>query len=106
MSNAKRPVVVYGASGYTGRLVCEFLRQYRIPFVAAGRNAERIQATMDHLPGVESADYEVVAVRNTVESLAELLDGRSSSGPASRRPLHRHHRRARVLRIGEGGVRL
>ena len=77
MSNAKRPVVVYGASGYTGRLVCEFLRQYRIPFVAAGRNAERIQATMDHLPGVESADYEVVAVQNTVESLTELLAGRA-----------------------------
>ena len=33
----KKPVIVYGASGYTGRLVCEFLRQYAIPFVAAGR---------------------------------------------------------------------
>ena len=36
MSNSKKPVVVYGASGYTGRLVCEFLRQYGIPFIAAG----------------------------------------------------------------------
>ena len=45
----KKPVVVYGASGYTGRLVCEFLRQYQIPFVAAGRNAEKIQEVMDHL---------------------------------------------------------
>jgi len=26
-----KQVVVYGASGYTGRLVCEFLREYQIP---------------------------------------------------------------------------
>ncbi len=76
MGSGKKPVVVYGASGYTGRIVCEFLRQYRIPFVAAGRNAERIQETMDHLPGVETADYEVVAVDNTVAALKELFTGR------------------------------
>lgn len=74
MSN-KKPVVVYGASGYTGRLVCEYLRQYNIPFIAAGRNAERIQETMDHVPGIETADYEVVAVNNTVEELTELFHG-------------------------------
>jgi len=34
MSN--KPVIVYGASGYTGRLVCEYLREYNVPFVAAG----------------------------------------------------------------------
>ena len=28
---SKKPVVVYGASGYTGRLVCEYLREYNIP---------------------------------------------------------------------------
>jgi len=75
MSN-KKPVVVYGASGYTGRLVCEFLRQYQIPFTAAGRNAERIQETMDHVPGIESADYDVIAVNNTVDELTELFEGR------------------------------
>ena len=31
-----KPVVVYGASGYTGRLICEYLREYNLPFVAAG----------------------------------------------------------------------
>ena len=36
------PVVVYGASGYTGRLVIEFLREYGIPFIAAGRSRSRI----------------------------------------------------------------
>ncbi len=72
----KNPVVVYGASGYTGRLVCEFLRQYQVPFVAAGRNAEKIQEMIDHLPGVETAEYEVIAVENTVEALTELFEGR------------------------------
>ena len=35
----KKPVVVYGASGYTGRLVCEYLRELHLPFIAAGRDA-------------------------------------------------------------------
>ena len=38
----KKPVVVYGASGYTGRLVCEYLREYGLPFIAAGRSADRV----------------------------------------------------------------
>ena len=36
-----KPVVVYGASGYTGRLICEYLREHHVPFIAAGRNAPR-----------------------------------------------------------------
>ena len=38
-----KPVVVYGASGYTGRLVCEYLRELGVPFVAAGRDAARVR---------------------------------------------------------------
>lgn len=75
MSSSK-PVVVYGASGYTGRLVCEYLREYGLPFVAAGRNAGRLQASMDsNVPGIETADYEVVEVEHTVEALTELFSG-------------------------------
>jgi short subunit dehydrogenase-like uncharacterized protein len=40
------PVVVYAASGYTGRLTCEALTRLRIPFVAAGRNRERLEAVV------------------------------------------------------------
>ena len=54
-----KPVIVYGASGYTGRLVVEFLRHLQIPFAAAGRNGERLRETMKHVPGIETADYEV-----------------------------------------------
>ena len=76
MSTSK-PVVVYGASGYTGRLVCEYLREYGLPFVAAGRDAARVQQVMDSLPGIETADYEVAAVEHSVDGLTELFTGAS-----------------------------
>ncbi|HWF54533.1 MAG TPA: DUF5938 domain-containing protein [Solirubrobacteraceae bacterium] len=74
MSTTK-PVVVYGASGYTGRLVVEYLREYNLPFIAAGRNAERLQAAMDHIPGIETATYEVREVEHTVDALTDLFSG-------------------------------
>jgi short subunit dehydrogenase-like uncharacterized protein len=78
MSNSKKPVVVYGASGYTGRLICEYLREYGIPFIAAGRSADKLQAAMQaHVPGIETASYEVVEVPHTVDSLTELFQGAS-----------------------------
>jgi saccharopine dehydrogenase-like NADP-dependent oxidoreductase len=71
-----KPVVVYGASGYTGRLVCEFLRDYGIPFVAAGRDASKVKAAMEsNVAGIETADYEVAEVNHDVESLTELFSG-------------------------------
>lgn len=77
MSN-KKPVVVYGASGYTGRLVCEYLREYNIPFIAAGRSADKLQEAMQaNVPGIETASYEVVAVEHTVDALTALFSGAS-----------------------------
>jgi hypothetical protein len=70
-----KPVVVYGASGYTGQLVCEHLRNYNIPFIAAGRNAKRLEEQMQRVPGIETAEYDVVEVKHDVESLADLMDG-------------------------------
>ena len=45
----KKPVVVYGASGYTGRLVCEYLRELHLPFIAAGRDGARVKAVMERI---------------------------------------------------------
>jgi hypothetical protein len=73
-----KPVIVYGASGYTGRLVCEYLREFGIPFVAAGRDAGKVKASMEaNVPGIETADYEVVEVAHDVASLTELFRGAS-----------------------------
>jgi len=72
---AKPPVVIYGASGFSGRLVAEFLREYNVPFIAAGRNRAKITDIMSHVPGIETADYEIAEVGNTVDDLVELLTG-------------------------------
>src|ERR1700728_1567666 len=71
----KKPVIVYGASGYTGRLACEYLRELHVPFIAAGRDRARTQAVMDKIPGIETADYEVAEVEHSVKALAKLFDG-------------------------------
>ena len=71
----KKPVIVYGASGYTGRLVCEYLRELHVPFIAAGRDRARTQAVMDKIPGIETADYEVAEVEHSIKGLAGLFDG-------------------------------
>src|SRR5450432_2533811 len=67
----KKPVIVYGASGYTGRLVCEYLRELHLPFIAAGRDRARTQAVLDKIPGIETADYEVAEVEHSVEALTK-----------------------------------
>ena len=71
----KKPVVVYGVSGYTGRLVCEYLREYNIPFIAAGRDAAKVKAVVEKIPGIETADYEIAEVEHTVEALTKLFRG-------------------------------
>ncbi|HEU4389471.1 MAG TPA: DUF5938 domain-containing protein [Blastocatellia bacterium] len=71
----KRPVVVYGANGFSGRLVAEFLRVYNVPFVAAGRSRARLEEVMDHVPGIETADFEVAEVGGSVDELVSLFSG-------------------------------
>ena len=67
MSN--KPVVVYGASGYTGRLICEYLREYNVPFTAAGRDEGKLTASMEkNVAGIETADYEVREVETGIAS--------------------------------------
>src|SRR5438105_6233939 len=72
MSSTK-PVVVYGASGYTGRLVCEYLREFNVPFIAAGRDKARIQEALDLIPGINTIDHEVVEVDHEVGPLSDLF---------------------------------
>ncbi len=75
MSEAK-PVVVYGASGYTGRLVCEYLREYNVPFIAAGRSEDKLTTSMaSHVAGIETADFEIRTVEHDVDALTELFTG-------------------------------
>ncbi|KAF0177867.1 MAG: hypothetical protein FD160_2433 [Caulobacteraceae bacterium] len=72
---ASNPVVVYGASGYTGALTCEFLTQFGVPFTAAGRDRARLSAVMQKLPGVETAQYDIAEVAHEVDALAKVFSG-------------------------------
>src|ERR1700755_2649338 len=84
----KKPVVVYGVSGYTGRLVCEYLREYNIPFIAAGRDKKRVQDVVDKIPGVETANCEVVEVEHSRPALA-VFSGRAVVCPIWGVPLNK-----------------
>jgi short subunit dehydrogenase-like uncharacterized protein len=75
MTVGKKPVVVYGASGYTGRLICEYLRDRGVPFTAAGRDAARVKEAMLAMPGIETADYDVAVAEANVEDLTALFQG-------------------------------
>jgi len=55
--------------------VAEALRNYQIPFIAAGRNRARLEEAMSLVPGIETADYEVVEVNHDIDSLTELFRG-------------------------------
>jgi hypothetical protein len=74
---AAKPVVVYGASGYTGRLICEYLREYHVPFVAAGRDGKRVQEVVDKIPGIDTVEHDVVEVSHDVAALTSLFEGAS-----------------------------
>jgi hypothetical protein len=72
----KKPVVVYGASGYTGMLIIEQLVDLGIPFIAAGRDAARIRANMaERVAGLENAVYEVVEVEHEAKALTRAFTG-------------------------------
>ena len=72
---SKKPVIVYGANGYTGRLVCEYLRELHLPFIAAGRNKNKIQEVLAKVPGIETVEHEIVEVEHSTAALTELFRG-------------------------------
>jgi short subunit dehydrogenase-like uncharacterized protein len=94
---SKRPLVIYGANGFSGRLIAEFLREYNTPFIAAGRSASRIKQVLDQVPCIETADFEIVETEGTTEDLQRIFDGAKVvcntagpfiyNGPRSLKPL-------------------
>jgi short subunit dehydrogenase-like uncharacterized protein len=73
---AKYPVVVYGASGYTGMLIMDWLIDQQIPFTAVARDARRVQEMMaQRVVRLESATYEVLEAAHDVESLTRAFKG-------------------------------
>jgi len=73
---AKYPVVVYGASGYTGMLIMDWLIDQNIPFTAVARNAARAKEMMaQRVVRLESAVFELVECEHDVEALIKAFKG-------------------------------
>ena len=73
---AKYPVVVYGASGYTGMLTMDWLIDQNIPFTAVARDAKRVKEMMaQRVVRLESATYEIIEAQHTVKDLTKAFKG-------------------------------
>ncbi|MCY1262716.1 Saccharopine dehydrogenase NADP binding domain protein [compost metagenome] len=74
MSDARK-VLIYGASGYTGKLVAESLARRNIPFYMAGRTLARLEtalAVVEERHG-QKVDAELVTGNHSLGDLVELL---------------------------------
>jgi short subunit dehydrogenase-like uncharacterized protein len=77
-SNKKFGVVVYGATGYTGRLVCEYLnKQYgvngEIKWAMAGRSQEKLVQVRDEM-GIPADVPFVIADADKPESVKAMVE--------------------------------
>lgn len=75
MSDREFDIIIYGASGFTGRLVAEYLqKEYGgtdLKWAMAGRNAEKLAAVRDEM-GVSSDIQIVSADSSQPDTLAEM----------------------------------
>jgi short subunit dehydrogenase-like uncharacterized protein len=72
----KGPIAVYGATGYTGKLVAEELKRRDADFVIAGRSAEKLQALAAQLGGVPTQAASLddpAALRELLEPCAAVI---------------------------------
>ena len=76
---ARRPVLIYGANGYTGKLVAESLARRRIPFYFAGRSRQKLEKALGIVrerlgEDASKLEAEIVVVENSVEKLTPALE--------------------------------
>ncbi|MEL6186172.1 MAG: saccharopine dehydrogenase NADP-binding domain-containing protein [Myxococcota bacterium] len=79
MSEAKYGIVVYGATGYTGRLVCEYLNEKygvngEVPWAMAGRSMDKLVRVRDEM-GIGADVPLVVADSDQPSSIDEMVRG-------------------------------
>jgi short subunit dehydrogenase-like uncharacterized protein len=70
------PIAVYGATGFTGKLVAHELKRREADFVIAGRNPQKLEALSAELGGVPSTAASVddaAALRSLLEPCAAVI---------------------------------
>src|SRR5210317_2022532 len=67
----ERKVLVYGASGYTGKIIAESLAQRNIPFYMSGRNEDRLREAIKIVEERHGApiDAQIAVASNKPEEL-------------------------------------
>ena len=72
----QRKVLVYGANGYTGKLVAESLAGRKIPFYMAGRSRDKLEKALEVVQERHGApvDAEIVTASNDPEELRPLFE--------------------------------
>jgi hypothetical protein len=71
-------IVVYGASGYTGKLICESLHARGIPYTAAGRTEDKLRKALEIVAaraGVPNIEADVLSAQHNQQSLTALFTG-------------------------------
>jgi hypothetical protein len=70
MSN-ERKVLIYGASGYTGKIIAESLAERDIPFYMSGRNEEKLKKAIEVVEQRHGApiDTEIAVATNSPDEL-------------------------------------
>ncbi|WP_394827051.1 saccharopine dehydrogenase family protein [Pendulispora albinea] len=81
MGRARADVLVFGATGFTGRLVCEALRARGIAFAVAGRNRSKLDALSRALGGVETAVVDLKDAETIVRALGDRRVVCACAGP-------------------------
>lgn len=89
MSTDTRPITVYGATGYTGRLVAAELARREVPFILAGRNLAKLEALAETL-GPAGQEPEIQAIPNTDAAGLRALFSRSGAVIACAGPFTLH----------------
>lgn len=69
-------IVLYGASGYTGKHIAWKLAARGIAFIAAGRNKARLEQQLAGFPELKGAEYQVVEVGHDEDQLTRLFEGK------------------------------
>jgi short subunit dehydrogenase-like uncharacterized protein len=77
-SNREFGIIVYGATGYTGRLVCEYLnRQYgvngEVKWAMAGRSQQKLKSVRDEM-GIPADVALIVADAGNPESIKTMVE--------------------------------
>ena len=69
-------VLIYGANGFTGKLVAESLAQRNIPFYFAGRDRAKLEAALEVVTERRGGPVtaEIVTASNTTEELLPLFE--------------------------------